>query len=82
MQTIMSLILDEDDNICKQLHSDLLAIWTKEHKISPIAYELSKGLIKLKIENFNKHMTENELNSKGLQVAGPPKKSKNQIRRE
>ncbi|GLJ45395.1 hypothetical protein SUGI_0955770 [Cryptomeria japonica] len=82
MQTILSSIVDEDDDICKQLQLDLLAIWRKEHNISPMAYEFSKGLIEQKIERFKKQMTENELISMGLQDTGPPKKSKNQMRRE
>ena len=44
MHTILSLILDEDD-ISQQLLSNLLAIWRKEQVVSPIAHELSKGLV-------------------------------------
>lgn len=74
------MILDEDDDICKQLQSDLLAIWRKE--LAPCAYEFSKGLIEQKIGRFREQMTGRELISMGLQVLGPPKKSKNQMRRE
>lgn len=49
MQTIMSVILDEDDDTYKQLQSNLLIVWRKEQAISPIAYEFSKNLVEHKI---------------------------------
>jgi hypothetical protein len=82
MQIILSLILDEEDDISKQLISNLLAIWRKEQVVSPIAHELSKGLVEQKIEKIKYQLTEEELISLGLHVTGPPKMSKNQIRRE
>ncbi|GLJ47207.1 hypothetical protein SUGI_0996470 [Cryptomeria japonica] len=82
MQTIVFVILDEDDDICKKLQSNLLAIWWKEQAISPIAYEFSKNLVEHKIEKFKELLTEEELTSLGLQASGSPKKSKKQMRRE
>ncbi|GLJ23322.1 hypothetical protein SUGI_0441250 [Cryptomeria japonica] len=66
MQIIMSIILDEDDDICKKLQSNLLPIWRKKKAISPIAYELCKNLVKHKIEKFKELLTKEELTSLGL----------------
>lgn len=82
MLTIMPLILDENDDIYRQLRLDLLAIWRMEQNVSPIAYEFSRSLVEQKIEKFREQLTEEELNSLKLQVKGSPKKSKNQMRRE
>ena len=82
MPTILSLILDEEDDISQQLLTNLLAIWRKEQVVSPIAHELSKGLVKHKIEKIKYQLTEEELILLGLQVIGPPKMRKNQMRRE
>ncbi|GLJ34501.1 hypothetical protein SUGI_0693840 [Cryptomeria japonica] len=70
MLDILSMILDEDDKICRQLQLDLLAIWREELVVSPCAYKLAKGLIEQKIERFRGEMTEKELISLGLQPNG------------
>lgn len=80
IKTILSLILDEDNDICKQLQSELLAIWRGEIKYSPVACELSAELIKLQAEKFKNLLTENEQVSLGLQVAGSPVMGKDQVR--
>ncbi|XP_059068575.1 sister chromatid cohesion protein PDS5 homolog C-like [Cryptomeria japonica] len=82
MFDILSMILDEDDDIYRKLKSDLLAIWREELVVSPCAYKFSKRLIEQKIERFREQMTEKELISMGLQVSGSPKKRRNQMRRE
>ncbi|GLJ26618.1 hypothetical protein SUGI_0517170 [Cryptomeria japonica] len=61
MFDILSMILDEDDDICKQLQLHLLAIWREELVVSPCAYKLAKWLIEQKIESFRGQMTEKEL---------------------
>ena len=62
--------------------SNLLAVWRKEQVVSPIAHELSKGLVEQQIEKIKYQLTEEELILLGLQVIGPPKMRKNQMRRE
>ena len=52
MQTILSLILDEDD-ISQQLLSNLLAIWRTEQVVSPIAHEFQRGWLSRKLKRSN-----------------------------
>ncbi|GLJ11558.1 hypothetical protein SUGI_0171080 [Cryptomeria japonica] len=58
MFDILSMILDEDNDICRQLQLDVLAIWREELVVSPCAYKLAKGLIEQKIERFRGQITD------------------------
>ncbi|GLJ36947.1 hypothetical protein SUGI_0747310 [Cryptomeria japonica] len=62
----LSMILDEEDDICRMLQSDLLAIWREELVVSPRAYKLAKGLIEHKVERFKGQMSKRELISLGF----------------
>ncbi|GLJ36777.1 hypothetical protein SUGI_0741380 [Cryptomeria japonica] len=69
MFDILSMILDENDTVCKQLRSELLDIWRSELHVSAAAYDFSRSLVELKIEKFREQLTTEELISWGLQVS-------------
>ncbi|GLJ06598.1 hypothetical protein SUGI_0042770 [Cryptomeria japonica] len=63
MFNILSMILDEDDDICRKLKTDLLAIWREELVVSPCAYKFSKRLFEQKTERFREQMMKGLKNS-------------------
>ncbi|GLJ29911.1 hypothetical protein SUGI_0591330 [Cryptomeria japonica] len=68
MLDILSMILDEKDDVCKQMRYDLINIWRRKMHISAIAFDLLRSLVELKIERFREQLTTKELISWGLQV--------------
>ncbi|GLJ10891.1 hypothetical protein SUGI_0137390 [Cryptomeria japonica] len=45
MFDILSMILDENDGVCKQLRFDLLDIWRRELHVSTASYNISRSLV-------------------------------------
>ncbi|KAH9316840.1 hypothetical protein KI387_018609, partial [Taxus chinensis] len=82
MQNILSLILDEDDDISKLLLSNLSSIWRKEQVVSPTTHWLSKTVIEHRIQKIQIQLTEEEAIAHGLQVTRIPMMSKNHMRRQ
>ncbi|GLJ07342.1 hypothetical protein SUGI_0064820 [Cryptomeria japonica] len=66
MFNILSMILDENDDVCMQLRSDLLDIWRRELHVSAATYDLSRSLVELKIDKFREQFTTEELITLGL----------------
>ncbi|GLJ54571.1 hypothetical protein SUGI_1172100 [Cryptomeria japonica] len=82
MFDILSMILDQNDEVCKQLWSDLLGNWRRKLHVSTVAYNLTSCLVERKIEKFNEVLTKEEIRSLGFSISRSPKKSKNQMRKE
>ncbi|XP_057821645.2 sister chromatid cohesion protein PDS5 homolog C-like [Cryptomeria japonica] len=69
MFDILSMILDENDTVCKQLRYNLLDIWRTKLHVSATAYDFARSFIELKIEKFREQLTSEELVMWGLQVS-------------